>query len=342
MFPPEFDYYRANSVEEALELLTTHAADNPAVLAGGHGLVPALKTGRPTPGVAARGAGTHTRGAPGRSDGRRATAPGVLVDISAVDELDGIRIDETSGSIHVGPLVTHAALATDDQLRTNAPALADAAREVGDIQVRNRGTIGGNLADADPAADLPPAILAAEATLHLRGPAGARSIPATEFFRDAHQTALDDGELLVDIELPISGADDREGVGGYVRKTHPATGYAVVGVAAVLSVQTDVISTAKIAATGVQSHPTRLSGVENALTGATVSDTTAIERAADQAGDALDESALLGDPYASARYRRQLLGPHVHRAVTAALRERGDGTAGSDGRNTDRRDGGDG
>lgn len=330
MFPPAFDYYRADSVADAIELLERHAQSNPAVIAGGHGLVPAMKTGRPTPGLATRGTGTHTRGAPNRSAGRLEDPPGVLIDISDVDTLGGID-DSDDESVHVGPLVTHATLVDSLSLATYAPVLVEAASEVGDEQVRNRGTVGGNLADADPAADLPAAVLAADAVLHARGPTGDRTIAAAEFFEGPHETALGASELLVDIELPTDRPADRDRRDAYVRKTHPATGYAIVGVAVVLETGNDVIWQARVGATGVQSHAVRLTAVEDALAGVAISDSAVIEQATELAGKELDDAAMHGDEYASAEYRRSLLGTYARYAIDRALGKAAGGLVGTDG-----------
>lgn len=288
MIPPRCDYYRAGSVEEALELLQTHDDREPALLAGGHGLVPDMKVGR--------------------------ASPDVLVDIRSVDGLASIEVDDDR--VTVGALVTHASLADSDALRTHAPALADAAAEVADVQIRNRGTIGGNLAEADPAADLPPAALASAAEMAVRGPTGARTVDAAEFFRGAGETALESTEVLTRVHLPWAPG------GAYVRKTHPASGYASVSVAATLEVPNGSVTNPRVAAGGVTDRPVRLKSVESALAGGGT-DEAAIRAAAERASEDLGGRDLRGDALASAEYRRGILPSYVERAVGTAIQRAG-------------------
>ncbi|MFC4450506.1 FAD binding domain-containing protein [Halorussus aquaticus] len=301
MFPPEFDYYRANGVEEAFDLLENHADADPVVLAGGHGLLPDLKTG--------------------------AAAPGVAIDIGDIDGLRGIDA-APDGGLRVGALTTHAALASSDAAATHAPVLAEAAGEVGDVQVRNRGTVGGNLAEADPSADLPAAAVAADATLVVRGRDGEREIPADEFFAGDGDTALGDRELLT--EIRVSGAenpdDDGRTGGAYAKKTHPATGYALVGVAASLAVRDGTVTDPRLAASGVADAPVRLTAVEDAIAGTAEgelvgedADSDALAAAAERAGETLDPADARSDVAASGEFRLHLLGSYAERALAAAF-----------------------
>lgn len=290
MIPADCDYYRANSVGEALDLLETHADRNPELIAGGHGLVPDMKTGEAT--------------------------PDVLVDI---DEIDGLRsIEVDAEGVTVGALARHADVADAPALCEHALVLAETAENVGDVQVRNRGTLGGNLAEADPAADLPAAVLAADATLAVRSREGERAIPAGEFFLGNGETALADDEIITHVRVPRSG-----GTGAYAKKTHPASGYAMVGVAARVAVEDGVVSDARVAATGVADHPTRLPAVEDRLTGQRADDEaaveTAVETAAESAAADLDSERLVGDAYASGEFRAQLLSAYARRALETAL-----------------------
>lgn len=285
MYPPQFDYYRAGTVAEALELLSAHADRDPELLAGGHGLLPSMKTGR--------------------------ASPEVLVDIGSVDALQSIETDDEA--VTVGALATHADLAASEVLREHVPVLAEAAANVGDPQVRNRATIGGNLAEADPAADLPAAVVAADATLRVRGRDGEREVAAEEFFVGREETVLADGELVTAIRLPHS-----EGSGAYAKKTHPASGYAMVGVAAVVSVDGDEVAGARVAANGVLDRAVRLQAVEDALVGA-AAEPEAVAAAAGRAADDLDPERLVGDVHASGEFRTHLLEPYTERAVGRAL-----------------------
>lgn len=282
MIPPEFDYYRAKSVEDAFDLLATHADADPTLLAGGHGLLPEMKTGE--------------------------TSPGVLVDISGIDGLRGV---EAGSQISIGALTTHATLADSDLLWNRAPVLAEAATNVGDRQVRNRGTIGGNLAEADPAADLPAATIAADATLRIRGPDGERTVSAEEFFGDGPE--LGTRELLA--EIRISG----ESTGGaYAKKMHPATGYALVGVAVSLKIEDETVTRARIAASGVADEPVRLSAVEDALVGKEPTQ-DARSAAAESASESIDPAEARSDPTASGEFRVHLLEPYTERALKRAI-----------------------
>lgn len=288
MYPPDCDYYRAGDVNEALDLLADHAAADPALFAGGQGLVTDMKTGE--------------------------AAPGVLVDISGIDRLRGIEAVDTG--VTVGALTRHADLAVSGTLRERVPVLARAADHVADRQVRNRGTLGGNLAEADPAADLPAAVLAADATLVLEGQGGERTVDTREFFEGDGATALDDREVLTAVRLaPADGS-------AYVRKTHPATGYAAVGVAAAVEVADGGVTDARVAVTGVTDRARRLRSVEAALT-----DGDDVSRAAERATGDIDAERLLGDAHFSGDYRRRVLPTYVERALDAAVDRAGGGAA---------------
>ncbi|WP_135854383.1 FAD binding domain-containing protein [Halorussus salinus] len=308
MIPPEFDYYRASSVAEALDLLERHRDDEPVLLAGGHGLLPDAKTG--------------------------AADFGVAIDITEIDRLRGVGRREgererggENDSTAIGALTTHATLADAARVREIAPELAEAAAEVGDVQVRNRGTVGGNLAEADPAADLPAAALAADATLVLEGRDGEREMAAEAFFRADGGTDLGDRELLT--EIRVSDASDPAGDrrdedrpvaagGAYAKKTHPATGYALVGVAASLALADGTVTEALLGATGVADAPMRLPAVEEALVGRDPNAETLAD-AAERAGAELDPEEARSDVAASGEFRLHLLGVYAERALTAAV-----------------------
>ena len=290
VFPPQFDYERVDTVDAAVDRLSADPETRVRLLAGGHGLIPDLKD-------------------------RRVDAD-LLVDVSGIAELRGI--DAGDEATTVGALTTHARLAGSDTLREHVPVLAEAAAEVGDRQVRNRGTLGGNLVEADPAADLPAATIAADATLTLRGPEGERTVPVDEFFAGDGETGIRDDELLTAITFPSDG--DGAGAGSaYARKKHPASGFATVGVAVRVDVEDGTVASSRVAATGVADRPVRLRTVEDTLLNAGVDDAEAVANAADRAPDALADEQLRGDHHASAAYRRNLLTTYVERTVQTAL-----------------------
>lgn len=284
MFPANCEYHRASSIDEALSLLRSHRDRETELLAGGHGLVPDMKRGE--------------------------RSPEVLVDIGRIDGLGSI--EAAADGVAVGALARHADLVDAGPLRRRVRVLAEAAEHVGDVQIRNRGTIGGNLADAESGADLPAAVLAADATLDVEGADGSRSIPASEFFVGHEETALAADELLVRVRLPA----DADG-GAYVRKTHPATGYAMVGVAAALTLDGGQVAAARVATTGVTERAIRLGGVEDALVDAPVD--AGVAAASERAADDIDDAPLAGDVHASGEYRAGVLPSYVERALTTAL-----------------------
>lgn len=284
MYPPAFDYLRVETVEDALDALAGTDGDA-QLLAGGHGLLPELKTG--------------------------GAAPDVLVDIGPVDRLASI--EATDEGVVIGALATHADLVDSEAVAARVPELAAAAPQVGDLQIRNRGTVGGNLVEAAPGADLPAAMLAGEATIHVESPSGSRTLAATDFFTGGGETAIDDDELLVELTLPGTAH------GAYVKKTNPATGYAMVGVAAALAGIEGGLSEPRVAVTGVTDSPCRLPTVEDALAGLSPDDPDGIAAAATRAREDIHEEHLYGDAQASGAFRLELLGPHVERAVREAI-----------------------
>lgn len=290
MFANDFEYYRAGTADEAVELLAEH--DGAELVAGAHGLLPRMRTGE--------------------------EAPPALVDISGAHGLSSI--DETDAELSIGALVTHAELATTESVRRRAPALADAAGEVGDLQVRNGGTIGGNLAHGDGRADLPAAILALEGLLAVQGPDGERTIDAGNCFLNHFETAVADDEIVTAVRIPATDDDTGDVMSAYRKRRNPRSGYALVGVAVWL--QTDVdnesIQAARVAVTGATTRSRRLHGVENALEGASIT-SDMIAEAADRAGERLDEDAFRSGPQASASYRRHLVSVDTERVLRDAL-----------------------
>jgi carbon-monoxide dehydrogenase medium subunit len=283
MISAPFDYIRANSLDEALSLLAQN--EDAKILAGGHSLIPAMKL--------------------------RLAQPSLLVDISRIKDLSYIR--EEGGQIRIGAMTSHYQIESSALLKKICPLLPDCAAVIGDLQVRNKGTIGGSVAHADPAGDWPAAVIALNAEMIATGKDGDRTIKADDFFVDLLTTALGPGEILR--ELRINKPNGRTGH-AYAKLPHPASGFAVVGVAANLSFNGgSECKSASIGITGVSSKAYRAAGVENALTGSTLDDSR-IGAAAAHATDGVD---LNGDVFASDEYRRHLATVYVRRAVAAAL-----------------------
>lgn len=282
MYASPFAYHRATSIAEAQQLL----AANPGakLLAGGHSLLPAMKL-------------------------RLAAAP-ALIDIGRIAELKGIR--DANGGVHIGAMTTHVEIAGSELVRTHCAILADAASHIGDPAVRNRGTIGGSVAHADPGADYPNVLTAVGAAIEVAGAKGTRSIPAAEFFVGMLTTALADGEIVTGVTIPSlakAGA-------AYAKFPHPASRYAVIGAAAVVGVSNGACERAIIIVGGLTAMPTRLPSVEKALVGKALSAETIAAAAAAAAGDLGDD--VMGDVFASGEYRRAVVGSWVGRALTTA------------------------
>jgi carbon-monoxide dehydrogenase medium subunit len=284
MIPAPFEYHVARSLDEALRLLDQHG-DEAKVLAGGHSLLPLMKL--------------------------RLAAPRYVVDIGRIRQLDYIR--EENGRIAIGALSTHAAIEGSALLKAKCPLLAETAREIGDVQVRNRGTIGGSLAHADPAADYPAAILALDAELVATSAAGTRTLAAGEFFVDLLTTQLRPGEIVTEVRVPADGG--RTGT-AYSKLHQPASGFAVVGVAArVMLSAKGVIEGAAVGVTGVAAKAYRATTVEKALTGKKPSEKLLAE-AVRGAAKGVD---VLSDLHASRDYRREMAAVFARRALGRAL-----------------------
>ena len=284
MIPAQFDYVRAKTIDEALSLLGQ--SEDAKILAGGHSLIPAMKL--------------------------RLAMPSMLVDIGRIKDLAYIR--EEGDQILIGAATTHYQIESSDLLKRICPLLPACAGHIGDMQVRNKGTIGGSAAHADPAGDWPAAIIAMDAELIATSKNGDRSIRADDFFVDLMTTALDAGEILREIRIRKSGPRTGQ---AYAKMAHPASGFAVVGVAANLSLGGDGnCEKASIGITGVSAKAFRPAGVESALKGAKLNDEK-IAGASAQATDAIDVN---GDLFASADYRKHLAEVYTRRAIAAALK----------------------
>jgi len=281
VIPTAFDYLRATSVNDALAKL--RASNGEAkLIAGGHSLIPVMKF--------------------------RLSEPKTLIDIGRIPELSGIRSKD--GRIEIGAGTVHHDVATSALLQKECPMIAEAAASIGDPQVRNRGTLGGSIAHADPSADYPAAMLALDADIHLRGPNGDRTVAARDFFRGLFTVDLAADEIIVAVHFaPVKAA-------AYAKLYQRASHFAIVGVAAAVVVHKGVITSARIGVTGASSHATRLTDVEAALAGKS-SSARAIATAVRTAGAALDD--LNSDIHASKEYRRAMIPVFTERAVTAAL-----------------------
>ncbi len=282
MIPARFEYHRPTSVAEALQLL--QRLPDARLLAGGHSLLPMMKL--------------------------RLVTPAHLIDLGRIGDLRYIR--EDGGAVAVGALATHWMVESSALVRQKAPVLAEAAGRIGDVQVRNVGTVGGSLAHADPAADYPAAVLALEAELTAEGSTGSRTIPAAEFFTGMFTTALRPNEILVQVRVPALPAQTG---GAYLKFAHPASGFAVVGVAAVVTLDgSGRCVRARIGITGVGPAAYRARAVEDALAGAVLDEKT-VAAAAAVAAEGVDVNE---DVFASAQYRRHLAQVLTRRAVLAA------------------------
>jgi carbon-monoxide dehydrogenase medium subunit len=287
MISAQFDYVRANTLDEALTLLAQN--EDAKILAGGHSLIPAMKL--------------------------RLAMPPLLVDIGRIKDLSYIR--EEDGQIRIGAMTTHYQIESSDLLKNICPLLPECAGHIGDVQVRNKGTIGGSVAHSDPAGDWPAAVIALNAELVVVSKNGERIIKADDFFVDLMTTALEPGEILR--EIRINKSSSRTGQ-AYVKMHHPASGFAVVGVAANLSLDGNGgCENASIGITGVSSKAYRATVVESALTGNAL-DEQKIANAAAHAADGVD---INGDLFASEDYRRHLAQVFTKRAIAAATERAG-------------------
>jgi carbon-monoxide dehydrogenase medium subunit len=279
MIPANFDYESPRTLSEALDLLSSR--EDAKILAGGHTLLPAMKL--------------------------RLAAPSIVIDLGRIAGLNHIR--ESGDRIVIGAMTTHADVASSKVLHASCPLLAQAASQIGDIQVRNRGTIGGSLAAAHPAADYPAAVLALDAEIVTASRNGERLIPATKFFTGMFTTELRPEEIITEIRVPRTEGQSVT----YKKFHHPASGYAVVGVAVRLNKSGAGIDSAAVGITGVAHIAYRATAVEDALRGKTAA---AIAEAAAHAAEGVE---VLGDYHASADYRRHLATVLTRRALEEAV-----------------------
>jgi carbon-monoxide dehydrogenase medium subunit len=284
MITHPFTYQAPATIEEAVQQLGQ--SGDAKVIAGGHSLLPLMKLGL--------------------------AQPEAIVDLRRIASLREIRT-EPDGTIVIGALATHRDIEHNETVCAKLAALADAAGEVGDLQVRARGTMGGSLAHADPAADEPAPTLAYDATIRAVGPKGGRDIPAREYFRGTFETALAADEILAEIRFPAPAGCTG---GAYAKFAHPASGFAVTGVAAVVTIKADgTVERAAIAVAGAAAAAYRATAAERALAGSK-GDAKAI---ADAAAKAADGITALSDLAASGEYRKHLVTVYAKRAIERAI-----------------------
>jgi aerobic carbon-monoxide dehydrogenase medium subunit len=285
MFPASFGYVAAHSVEEALQLLTKHGEDA-KLLAGGHSLIPAMKL--------------------------RLASPRTLIDLGTVAGLRGVRMD--GNTLAIGALTVHTDVASAELVQKHLPGLADAASVIGDLQVRNRGTIGGSIAHADPGADFPVILTALNASFVLQSTSGSRTVAADDFFIDFYTTAMNANEVLTEIRVPLPTSGSGT---AYVKLPHPASGYVVVSAGVLITRQSSgSCSLARVALGGLGSGPIRAVVTETELQGKLL----APEVIAAAAAKAAEETDPEGDTYASAEYKRHVATVYARRAIEAAVR----------------------
>ena len=287
MFAAEFEYRKAGSVAEAIQLLS--ANPDAKLLAGGHSLIPLMRF--------------------------RLARPAMLVDIGDIAELKGIAVN--GDTIRIGALATHAAIAASSEVQQANSLLAEAAGGIGDPAVRNRGTIGGNLAHADPASDWATVLTALNATVTAQGPNGSRTIAAADLVEDAFVTALDDDELITAVSVPALAANQRA---EYAKMAHPASFYAVVGGAVVVTMDGDRCTAASVAVGGLTPRPVQAAAVEQALAGTMLTMDSIAAATAHLSAD-LDAAGvdIIGDVYASAEYRAGVAPVEVKHALLHAI-----------------------
>ena len=280
MIPESFDYQRASTVSEAISLLQQHGEDA-KIVAGGHSLVPTMKL--------------------------RLATPGTLIDIGGISELK--YINDKGDYLGIGAGATHWMIESSDLIQKKAPGLSQAAAQVGDVQVRNRGTIGGVLAHSDPQADYPGVVLALDATLVAQGSRGERTIAVSDYFTGLWETALGDDELLTEVRIPTDSANANS---CYLKFPQPASRYPYVGCAVAMDSKAGSCSDLRVGFSGVGETAFRDSGIEDALRGNTLNE-SAIASASAKAADG---RSVLSDVFVSEEYRRAMAQVYVKRALT--------------------------
>ncbi len=284
MIPGSFEYYAPRSLGEAVRFLAEHR-DDVKILSGGQSLLPLMKM--------------------------RLSKPGFVVDIGRIPDLDSIT--EEDNSLILGSLVTHAQIESSELLKAKCPLLPQTAGTIADVQVRNRGTIGGSIAHADPAGDWPPAILVLDAEIKIFGPNGERWVKCDDFFLGLLMSVLEPDEIVTAVKVPVTGADKT----AYLKAAPRSSGFAVVGVAVCMGLAGDrTCNRIAVGITGVTDKAYRADAVEQMLTGKKL-DNQLIQQAASQATRNVD---VIEDINGSSEYRKHLTEVYVTRAIEAAMR----------------------
>ena len=311
MYTPDFHYHKAASVAEAIEMLGHH--EDARLLAGGHSLLPLMRL--------------------------RLARPATLIDIGGLDDLKGITVHDDH--VHIGALTTHGEIASSHAMEHANPLMAEVAGGIGDPQVRNRGTIGGNIAHADPASDWGTVLSVLDASVEVQGPNGSRTITIADFFQGAFSTAVADDEIITGVRVPTLVHHDHEAghghghehghdhghaneaasihgeVGEYAKMSHPASFYPVIGGAVVLNAEGGRCVSARVAVGGLVPSPRRAPSVEAALAGQELTADNITAAANLLANDLGDE--IIGDVFASADYRRAIAPVEVKHAMFHAI-----------------------
>jgi carbon-monoxide dehydrogenase medium subunit len=275
MIPSQVAYQRPNNIKDALQLIND-LGDDCKILAGGHSLIPVMKL--------------------------RLNDPENLVDITGIAELKEIR--DNDNSITIGACATHNDIAKNKVLQHHAPIVSHAANMIGDVQVRNFGTIGGSIAHADPAADWPAVLLATNATIVIKSVNGQREVDVDQFFKGLFWTALEDGEMITAIRIPKTAANKNS---TYVKFVQPASRFAIVGCAAAIDKGNEI----RVAFSGVSATPFRDSGIEEALMAG-----ESIESATTNVADSVD---VMSDHFAKAKYRKHLASVYARKALSQLM-----------------------
>lgn len=285
MFAADFEYRKAGSIAEAVQLLS----ENPGakLLAGGHSLIPLMRF--------------------------RLARPEVVIDIGGISNLRGITI--SGDTINIGALTTHAEIAASADVQRSNGLLAEAAGGIGDPAVRNRGTIGGNLAHADPASDWATVLTALSASVSAQGPSGSRTIAVADLVEDAFTTVLGEDELITTVSVPVLAGNQRA---EYAKMAHPASFYAVVGGAVVVTMDGDRCTAASVAVGGLTPRPVKAAAVEQALSGTTLT-MASIGDATARLGEDLSGVDIIGDVFASAEFRSGVAPVEVKHALLHAI-----------------------
>lgn len=281
MVPYKVEYHKPSTVAEAIALLSKYE-DEAKILAGGHSLIPVMKL--------------------------RLAEPENLIDISSIETLKVIR--DNAKSITIGACATHGEIANNAALQEHAPIVAQAAAMIGDVQVRNFGTIGGSIAHADPAADWPAVLLAVDANILLQGPNGKRTVDIDQFFKGLFMTALREDEIIIGVSIPKTAFNKHS---TYAKFPQPASRFALVGCAAAVEVANGKVARARVAFSGVSATPFRDMGIEKALKGSALNEANIASATANTANGV----SIMKDHYANEKYRKHLAGVYARRALSA-------------------------